>query len=96
MRPDGSTYGIGSLDNDGKHGRRLNVGMMGLDGMHDGGILTITASEVRTDDGMRSLHLVIDGLAKVMQQTRTLGSNGVKAELACDGAGKRRDFEGVL
>ena len=70
--------------------------MMCLDGMHDGGVLAVAACEVRADDGMRPFDLVVDGLAKIMQESGAFGGDRIESELACDGTGKRRDLERML
>ncbi len=39
---------------------------------------------------------MVDGLAKIMQESGAFGGDRIESELACDGTGKRRDLERML
>ena len=59
----------------------LDVGVVRLDGVDDLGALAVATGEVGTDDGVRALNLVVDGLADVVEQAGTLGGRRVEPEL---------------
>ena len=46
--------------------------------MNDNGLLAITAGKLGADDGMRTLDVVVDCLAQVVQQTGALGGHNVQ------------------
>ena len=74
-------HGVGRLHEHVEHAVGLHVVVVRLDGMHDLRALAETAGEVGADDRMAALDLVVDGLAQVVQEPRTLGGNGIKAQL---------------
>ena len=47
--------------------------------MHDLRALAEAAGQVGADDRMAALDLVVDRLAQVVQEPRTLGGNGIQA-----------------
>ena len=64
--------GIGCLDKHIEDCIRLDVCVVCLDSMDDLRLLAVAAGKVCTDDGMRAFHLMVDGLADVMQESCTL------------------------
>ena len=70
--------------------------MVRLDGVDDRGRLAVAAREVGADDGMGTLDLVVDGLAEVVEQARTLSEAGVDAELGGHDGAELGDLDGVL
>ena len=70
--------------------------MVSLDSMNDNGLLAITAGKLGADDGMRTLDVVVNCLAQVVQQAGALGGHNVQAKLGSHHAAQVRDFEGVL
>ena len=87
---------IGGLYQDIEHRVGVDIGMVSLDSVDDNGLLTITAGKLGADDGMRALDVVVDCLAKVVQQAGALGGHNVQAKLGSHHAAQVRDFEGVL
>ena len=70
--------------------------MVGQDAVDDVRALFVFAGDVGADLGMGAFHLVVDGLADVMQQAAALGQGDVRAQLGCHDAGQMGHFDGVL
>ena len=49
--------------------------------MDDNGLLAITAGKLGANDSMRSLNVVVDGLAQVVQKTGALGGHNIQTKL---------------
>ena len=88
--------GIGGLNQHRENRVRLNVGMVSLDGVNDGGLFTIATSKVGTNHSMRPLDIVIDSLSKVVQKTRAFGGIGINAQLGCHDRAHVRNLERML
>ena len=65
-----SRNGIGSLDQNVEHRVGVDIGMMGFDRVDDNGLLAITAGKLGANDSMRSLNVVVDGLARSCRDRR--------------------------
>ena len=74
--------GIGGLDQHVENAVGLDVGMMGLDGVDDFGLLAETAGRIGADHGMGAFDFMVDGLAEVVQQAGTLRRNRVRPSSA--------------
>ena len=74
----------------------LDIVMMCLDRMHDGRLFAESTGKIGTDDRMATLDFVVDGLPKVMEETRTLCRNRVKAKLGRHDSGQVRNFQRVV
>lgn len=88
--------GVGRLNQDIENAVGLDVGMMGLDSVHDFRLFPETTSKVGADDGMRTFDFVVDCLAEVVEQTCTLGGNRVETELGGHDAAEIGHLERVI
>ena len=70
--------------------------MVRLDRVDDLGALLVLLGELHAELDVAALHLVVDALAEIMQQTCALGQGDVLAELACQKAGDVGDFHRVV
>ena len=61
---------------------RLDVAVVRLDGVDDDGALLVLLCKLHAQLDMAAFHLVVDGLAEVVQQTCALGQRHVHAQLA--------------
>src|SRR2546426_3442715 len=68
-----ATYAVGDLRQHRVDRPLLHLAVMRLDAMDDLGILLHAAGDLGADDRVRSLHLVRDGLADVVQERAALG-----------------------
>jgi hypothetical protein len=64
-----------------------------LDAVNDRLGLVHAAGKVGTDDGVRTLDVVVDRLAEVVEQTRALGELNVDAQLRSHDAGQVADLK---
>ena len=87
---------IGSLDQNVEHRVGVDIGMMGLDCVDDNGLLAITAGKLGANHSMRTLNVVVDGLAQVMQKTRALGGHDIQTKLGGHDAAQVGDLKRVL
>ena len=92
----GSGDGIGSLNQDVEHRVGVDIGMMGLDRVDNDGLLAITTGKLSANDGMRSLNVVVNGLAQVVQKTGALGGYNVQTKLGGHNAAQIGDLKRVL
>lgn len=69
---------------------------MGLDSVNDNGLLAIATGELGADNGMRTLDVMVDSLAKIVQQAGALGSHNVQAKLGSHHAAQVGNLEGML
>ena len=76
-----SRNGICSLDQDVEHRVGVDIGMMGFDRVDDNGLLAITAGKLGANDSMRTLNIMVDGLAQVVQKTGALGGHNIQTKL---------------
>ena len=88
--------GVGGLHEDGLDGRGLDVAVVRLDAVHDRLRLVHAPREVGADDRVRTLDLVVDRLAEVVEQAGALRELDVDAELGGHDAGEVADLERVL
>ena len=72
---------VGSLHQHSENRVRLNVSMVSLNGVDDGGLFAITAGKISTDHSVGTLDIMIDCLAKVVQKACALGGIRVNAKL---------------
>ncbi len=72
---------ICGLDKNIEHGVGIDVGMVSLYSVHDFGTLAVATGKVGSDNGVRTLDLVVDGLAEVVKKTSALRGSLVEAEL---------------
>lgn len=86
--------GIGCLNQTGYDGLRLNVAMVGGDGVNHQLVLLVAASQIYADLHMAAFDLVVNSLAQVMEQTGTLGSGHIGAQFGGQQAGDMGDFDG--
>src|SRR5439155_5098297 len=77
------------------HRHRLDVTVVTDDAVDDRLREAVPLEELATDDGVRALDLVVDRLADVVQQTRSLHGLHVVAALAREHARDVRDLDGV-
>ena len=70
--------------------------MVGLDGVDDVLFFLVLAAELHTKLDVGALHLVVNGLADIVQQTRTLGGGHIGAQLRRHHAGDMGHLDGVL
>ena len=75
---------------------RLHIIVVGLDAVDNGLRLLIFAGDVDTDGDVAALDLVVDGLAQVVQQTRTLGDVHVSTEFGGHEARHMGDLYGMV
>jgi hypothetical protein len=68
---------------------------MGLDGVDDFLGFLVLAGHFHADGDVAALDLVVDGLAKVVEQSGALGGGDVHAQLGGDKAGDVGDLDGV-
>src|SRR5215217_4901763 len=73
--------GVGGLGEHGLDGALLDLAVVGLDGVDDLGPLLEPAGQLGPDDGVRSLDLVGEGLADVVEEPAALGQGHVHAQL---------------
>ena len=78
-----------------KDGVGLNVCVVSLDSVYDLRALAITAGKISADNGMRSLNLVVNRLADIVEKTSALGKRRVETELGSHDAAKLRNLLGV-
>ena len=64
--------------------------------MNDNGLLAIATGELGADNGMRTLDVMVDSLAKIVQQAGTLGGHNVQAKLGSHHAAQVGNLEGML
>ncbi len=72
---------ISSLNKNIKDATRLDVGMMRLNGVNNLRSLAIATSKIGTYHGMGTLNLMINGLAKIVQQAGALVWDRINAKL---------------
>ena len=70
--------------------------MVGLDGVDDVLALPVLPGQLHADLDMGALHLVVDGLAQVMEQARPLGLGHVDADLGGEKSGQLGHLDGVV
>ena len=78
-----------------KDGVGLNICVVSLDSVYDLRALAITAGKISADNGMRSLNLVVNRLADIVEKTGALGKRRVETELGSHDAAKLRNLLGV-
>ena len=88
--------GIGSLDQNIEHRIGVDVGVVSLNSVNDNGLLAIATGELGADNGMRTLDVMVDSLAKIVQQAGALGGHNVQAKLGSHHAAQVGNLEGVL
>ena len=76
----GAADGVGGGDDERLDGLRLLLAVVGGDGVDDLGRAAEPLGDVRADQGVRPLDLVVDRLADVVQQTGGLADVDVGAE----------------
>ena len=70
--------------------------MVGVNGVNDRLALVILPGQFHADCDMGALHLVVDGLAQVVEQTGALGLGHVGADLGGQQAGDVGHLDGVV
>ena len=70
--------------------------MVGVDGVDDVLALPVLPGQLNADGHVGALHLVVNGLAQVVQQARPLGLGHVGADLGGQQAGNVGDLDGVV
>ena len=70
--------------------------MVGLNGVEDVLLLPILPAEFHAQGDVGTLHLMVHGLADIVQQTGTLGGLDVGAQLRRHHTGDVADLDGVL
>src|SRR5690606_34564543 len=63
--------------------------------VHDARVQPVALGELRADHGVGSFHLMVDGLAEVMEQAAGLGDHDVRAQFGGDHTGDMRGFNRV-
>ena len=61
--------------------------MVGVDGVDDGLALMVLPGQLHADGDVGALHLVVDGLAQIVEQSGPLGLGHVGADLGGQQAG---------
>src|SRR5215213_6447706 len=89
----GTGDSIGRRHDERLDGLRFLFAVMGGDGMHDLGGATEALGDVGANKGVRSLHLMVNGLTNVMQQTGGLGHVDIGAKLGGERGGNHRGFQ---
>ena len=87
---------VGRLHKTGDDGLRLHVTVVRLDGVDDDGALLVLLRKLHAPLDMAAFHLVVDGLAEVVQQTCALGKRHVHAQLAREQPRNVGDLDGVV
>src|SRR5918992_1302373 len=80
--------GVGGLGQHRLDGALLDLAVVGLDGVDDLGPLLEPAGQLGSDDGVRTLDLVGERLADVVQEPAALGQGDVHAQLGGHDAGQ--------
>src|SRR5450830_775125 len=88
--------GVGGLHKDGLDSLRLDVLVVRLDGVAHALRLAVLLAELLRDVGVRTVDLVVDGLADVVQQAGALGDLDVGAQLGGHDAGEMGYLDGVV
>ena len=84
---------IRGLNQNRKRGFGAHILMMGGNGMDDILAFSVLFGDIRADDGVRAFHLMIHGLADVMQQTGPLGPLDIHAQFGGHHAAQGGDFK---
>src|SRR5450756_1567172 len=88
--------GVGGLHEDGLDSLRLDILVVRLDGVAHALRLAVLLAELLRDVGVRTVDLVVHGLADVVQQAGALGDLDVGAQLGGHDAGEMGDLDGVV
>ena len=88
--------GVGGLHQDRQHRLGRDILVVGLDGVDDMGLFAVAPGQVGADDGVGTLHLVVHGLADIVQEAGAAGVLGVDAQLAGHDAAEEGHLQGVL
>src|SRR5204863_10106159 len=91
----GAAQSVGGLDDHGVDGLRLDLVVVGLHRMRGRLRLALTARQVTADERVRSLDLMGDRLAYVVQQRRAARGLGARAELVGHHRGELRTLDAV-
>ena len=75
---------------------RLHVAVVRLDGVDDDGIFLVLLGQLHAELDVAALHLMVDGLAEVMQQACALGQRHIDAQLAGQQTGDVCNLNGVV
>ena len=70
--------------------------MVGLDGVNDSIRLLVLPGQIHADGDVAALHLVVDSLADVVEEARTLGGVHIHAQLRGHKTGNVGHFDGVI
>ena len=71
---------ISRLNQAGNHGMRLNIVVVSFHCVDDVFVFFIFAKNINTDGDVRTFHFMVDALADIMQETRTLCCVDIDAE----------------
>jgi len=88
--------GVRGTDEDAEGALGGHVVVVGGDGVHDGGAFSVALGQLGPDQGVGALHLVIDGLADVMQEPGAFGEADVQAQLGRHQTRQLRDFDRMV
>ena len=92
----GGRNGIGCLHQNRNDGLGLHVAVVGFDGVDDDGIFLVLPGKIGAQLYMAAFHLVVNGLAQVMEQAGTLCHGDVHAKLRGHQTGDMGNLNGVV